>query len=541
MPGQPPVRRPERDPLRDQRTRGGHDPVEDHRQLPHRALQQEPGHRRQVRPAHGRQELQLVPEHRPGPAQRVPDRRALAHPGQVVDRDPAPPGHHGRVGAAQRRDQHRRRRGPAHADIAEHHQIGPRVGLLVGDRDPRPQRGLGLLRGERVLDVDTAAAPPHPVPRHVLGEDVRLAVQGHVHDPYGHLQPAREHGHRARALQHRPHQLLRAARGPRRDAQLRDAVVAGEQHHPGPLDRPYRHGAARGGQPFAQLVQAAQRSRRHDLTLPPGLGVTAYAPVRALDQIGEVVQIKAAHSPNSTARERTRPRHIATTPPRRLCTSERDPIRSDLPRNVAQGARPCRPRPSPRRSPLPTTPSRSPAARTAPGAAPRACAPGCARPTRCGTGRAGSSSTPAGTADTPSRTPGSARRGSPSSTATSTRDTWRSSPRSSAPPGPCATGTAPPPGACPRCGNRRAGWTSAPAAADFPRRRRSSSPTPASTGWTPRPGWSRRCWRGAWRRRTAVTSRPPAWRPGCAPATTSSPCSTICSTRPTHAPNCAPR
>ncbi|NEB01743.1 methyltransferase domain-containing protein [Streptomyces sp. SID13726] len=49
------------------------------------------------------------------------------------------------------------------------------------------------------------------------------------------------------------------------------------------------------------------------MTLPVRLGVPAHPAVGALDQIGEVVEIKRAHSPNSTGPDRTRGRHRAMT------------------------------------------------------------------------------------------------------------------------------------------------------------------------------------------------------------------------------------
>nr|WP_280854223.1 MULTISPECIES: MarR family transcriptional regulator [unclassified Streptomyces] len=49
------------------------------------------------------------------------------------------------------------------------------------------------------------------------------------------------------------------------------------------------------------------------MTLPARLGVAAHPAVGALDQIGEVVEIKRAHSPNSTGPDRTRGRHGART------------------------------------------------------------------------------------------------------------------------------------------------------------------------------------------------------------------------------------
>ena len=82
---------------------------------------------------------------------------------------------------------------------------------------------------------------------------------------------------------------------PGRDAQLRHAVIAREQQHPRPLDRPHRHLLLRGGQPFAQLVEAAERPRRHGQPRPPLLGVTAHTAVGALDQVGEVIEVQGAH------------------------------------------------------------------------------------------------------------------------------------------------------------------------------------------------------------------------------------------------------
>ncbi|WUQ66665.1 class I SAM-dependent methyltransferase [Streptomyces canus] len=49
------------------------------------------------------------------------------------------------------------------------------------------------------------------------------------------------------------------------------------------------------------------------MTLPARLGVATDPAVGALDQIGEVVEIKRAHSPNSTGPDRTRGRHVAMT------------------------------------------------------------------------------------------------------------------------------------------------------------------------------------------------------------------------------------
>src|SRR5690606_27383215 len=119
-----------------------------------------------------------------------------------------------------------------------------------------------------------------------------------------------------------PHQFHRGARGTRGDIQRGDSVITGEQHHARPFDRPYRHRGLRRRQPLAQLVEPAQRPGRHDHALPPGLRVAAYPAVRTLDQIGEVVEIKRAHSPNSTGPDGTprgpgeAPAHTLPTPPR---------------------------------------------------------------------------------------------------------------------------------------------------------------------------------------------------------------------------------
>ncbi|WTJ25447.1 class I SAM-dependent methyltransferase [Streptomyces pseudovenezuelae] len=49
------------------------------------------------------------------------------------------------------------------------------------------------------------------------------------------------------------------------------------------------------------------------MTLPARLGVATHPAVGAFDQIGEVVEIKRAHSPNSTGPDRTRGCHMART------------------------------------------------------------------------------------------------------------------------------------------------------------------------------------------------------------------------------------
>ncbi len=295
LPGQPPVRRPERRPLRHQRTGRRDHPVQDHRRPAHRALEQKAGDRGQIRAADRRQQLQLVAEHRPRPPQRIADRRAFAHPRQIVDPGPAAPRDHRGVRPAQRGDQRARGRRPADAQIAQHHQIGPGVRLLVRDRHPGPERCLGLLGAQRVLDVDPARAAPHPVPGDVLRQLLGVAVHRHVDDPQRHTGGPRQHRRRARTVQHRPHQVPGPAGRPGRHPQLRHPVVAREHHRPRPLDAPHRHLPLRRGQPLAQFVQPPQRPRRHGQPGPPFLGVTARGAVGALDQMGEVIEVQAAH------------------------------------------------------------------------------------------------------------------------------------------------------------------------------------------------------------------------------------------------------
>lgn len=388
LPGQPPVGGAERDPLSDQRARGRHDAVEDDRHLPRRALQQEPGHRRQVGTAHGREQLELVAEHRPGAPQRVPYGGALAHPRQVVDGLAAPAGHDRRVRSAQRRDQHGRRRGPADADVAEHHQVRTGVRLLVREGDPGTEGGLGLLQGHRVLDVDPARTAADPVPHDLGGQPLGVALQCHVDHPHRHAEPTGQHRGGARALQDRPDQRGGSARGACRHAQGGDPVVTREQHDTRMLDRPHRHRGLRRRQPLTQVVEAAQGAGRDDLSLPPRLGVTAYASVGALDQIGEVVEIKRAHSPNSTGLDRTRPRHVVAL---RIALTY-VPFVSDCRTARPRQERPCPPprcRPPNAGPPMPPNSPRAPSgstnrgAPTAPGAARGGCAPGCGRPT-CG-------------------------------------------------------------------------------------------------------------------------------------------------------------
>ena len=194
----------------------------------------------------------------------------------------APPGHHGRVGPAQRRDQHGRRRRPADADVAEHDQVRAGVGLLVGDR-PRPARkaGLGLLGRQRVLDVDPAAAAPHPVPYDLLGQRLRIAVQRHVDDAHRDAEPAGQHrrpgsppsrtartSSRGAARGPRPTRRARRPRGrPRtaRHAAARSAAPA-PRTVPPPATRPGRRGgpalrAARSDAPGAPRRHGARRRR----------------------------------------------------------------------------------------------------------------------------------------------------------------------------------------------------------------------------------------------------------------------------------------
>ncbi len=161
----------------------------------------------------------------------------------------------------------------ADAHIAEHHQIRTGVRLLVRDRDPRPERGLGLLRSQRVLDVDPPRPAPYPMPYDLRGQLLRIAVQRHVDDPYLHAEPARQHRRGARALQDRPHQLVGGARGPRRHTESGDPVVAREQHHARVLDRPHRHRGLRRRRRSPSSSRRPQRPGRHDLTLPARLGV----------------------------------------------------------------------------------------------------------------------------------------------------------------------------------------------------------------------------------------------------------------------------
>ena len=71
----------------------------------------------------------------------------------------------------------------------------------------------------------------------------------------------------------------------------------------GLLDRPDRHLPLRGGEPLGEVVEPAQRAGRHGQPFTAVLGVTPDAPVGALDQIGEVVEIQRAHLPKRTAGE----------------------------------------------------------------------------------------------------------------------------------------------------------------------------------------------------------------------------------------------
>ncbi len=174
------------------------------------------------------------------------------------------------------------------------------------------------------------------MPYDLGGQRLRVAVEREVHHAHGYAELPGQYRHRAAAVQDAPHQLVRGTRRPCGDAEFGDPVVTREQQHPGPFDRPHRNGRLRRRQPLTQFVEAAQRPGRHDLPLPPRLGVAAHPTVGALDQIGEVVEIKRAHSPNSTGTGRTVPRHIATTRPGRRCSQDRDPIRSVLQRIVVR-------------------------------------------------------------------------------------------------------------------------------------------------------------------------------------------------------------
>lgn len=112
-----------------------------------------------------------------------------------------------------------------------------------------------------------------------------------VHDPYGHGEAPGQHGHGARAVQHRADQLVGGARGPAGDLKLGHPVIPGEQHDAWPLDRLDGHRLLGGRQPFPQLVEAAEGADGNSEPLPAFLGIAPYAPVGALDQVGEVVQI----------------------------------------------------------------------------------------------------------------------------------------------------------------------------------------------------------------------------------------------------------
>ena len=153
------------------------------------------------------EQLQLVAEDRAGPAQRVADRRALAHPRQVVDRPAAAPGDHRRVGAAQRGDQRRRRRWCRRRSDRPGPQVGAGVGLLVGDR--HPERGTPA-RPPRAVSASSTSIRPraaaHPVAHDVLGQQRRVAVQRQCRRPGPDTEPAGQHGGGALAVEHGAHE-----------------------------------------------------------------------------------------------------------------------------------------------------------------------------------------------------------------------------------------------------------------------------------------------------------------------------------------------
>ena len=183
--------------------------------------------------------------------------------------------------------------------------------------------------------------------------------------------------------------------------------------------------------------------------------------------------------------------------------------------------------------------STSRAATTAPGAARNACATACAHPTCASTGRAHSSSTSAGTAPTPSRTRDSPRRGSPSTTALRAGTCPAPPPNASSPPAPAGAGSrhGPRDAALPRAGELAGRRHRARA---LPGGGKEVFPTRPSTASTPPRG--RRA-RAAGRVEEAHMGRLTTPRPahGCAPATTSSACSTTWNTPRTRARNSARR
>ena len=139
-------------------------------------LQQEPGHRREVRAADRPEQRQLVTEYGPGPPQPVPDRGALAHPPEVVHTEQVEPGHDRRIRAAQHADQHARDRGHRLARQPQQHQVGAGVGLLVEQRMPVRN---ACSASSAVSASSTSSRPDqaHPVRGDVLGQFVRVADQ----------------------------------------------------------------------------------------------------------------------------------------------------------------------------------------------------------------------------------------------------------------------------------------------------------------------------------------------------------------------------
>ena len=130
------------------------------------------------------------------------------------------------------RDQRRGGRGVADAHVAAEQQLRAGSDLLEGDLATDLERLRGLLGGERVLEVDGAAAAAYLVRAHVVGHVGQVLVDADVEHPHVDVVRGGQRVDAGQAGDEGAHHRARDRRRVRRDAVGRDAVVAGEDHQP---------------------------------------------------------------------------------------------------------------------------------------------------------------------------------------------------------------------------------------------------------------------------------------------------------------------
>ena len=171
------------------------------------------------------------------------------------------------------RDQRGGGRGVADAHVAAEQQLRTGGDLLERDLAADLECARGLLGGQRVLEVDGAAAPSYLVRAYVVGHVGQVLVDADVEHPHVDVVGGGEGVDARQAGDEGAHHRARDRRWVRRDAVRRDAVVAGEDHQPHVGQR-LRRDRCPGRR------RSRRRGRRADRALRPVWPVRRGAPAR---------------------------------------------------------------------------------------------------------------------------------------------------------------------------------------------------------------------------------------------------------------------